>query len=181
MTEQATADKTDAHASPPLIQDKQQPWVASTLVVQDFQASRPEEQSTPMSPGAADDSAQVPEDKDAEKEVPAKATENVPPPVLKENSTHKLTVVTSSAPITGVGPSERQPSSQHLPPPSERNSGSMVYGEEFLSVEEELQYPNPREQLPIFLDGAGAKGPLFNRNDYLEGFSFFQTSPYTGP
>lgn len=117
----------------------------------------------------------MPKEREAEKEVPAKATEDVPPLVSKENSALKLTIITTSAPNTRGGPFERQP------PPSERNPGSVVYGDEFLSVEEELQYPNPREQLPIFLDGAGAKGPLFNRNDHLERSAFFKMSPNNGP
>lgn len=133
----------------------------------------PEEQQ-PATQEAANESAPVPEKEAAAREVHVKATENVPPSVSNDNPAHKLIVVTTPAPNTEAGPSEQKSLSAH-------HTGSVVYGDEFLSVEEELQYLNPREQLPIFLDGAGAKGPLFNQNAYLEGFAFFQMSPYNGP
>lgn len=44
--------------------------------------------------------------------------------------------------------------------------------DEYLSVEEELQYLYPRERLPIFPDGCGVKGPLFDRNIHREKIEF---------
>ena len=63
---------------------------------------------------------------------------------------------------------------------SPRHTDSIVYGDEVISVEDELKYPYTREQQALFLTGAGAgaKGPLFNRNTHPQ---FFQQSPYNGP
>lgn len=82
---------------------------------------------------------------------------------------------------TEAGPSERIPPSQSQTLIPERHIESVVYGDEFLMVEEELQYPYPRESLPIFLDGCGIKGPLFDRIIHQEKLAFFKTSPYDGP
>jgi hypothetical protein len=54
----------------------------------------------------------------------------------------------------------------------------VIYGDEVISVEDELKYPFPREALPMFKSGAGAKGPLFNRNTHPK---FFRENPYNGP
>ena len=70
-----------------------------------------------------------------------------------------------------VGPSERKSVSA-------RRTDSVVYGDEYLSPEEELKYLYPREELPLFSSGAGAKGPLFNRNVHPK---FFQASLYDWP
>ena len=68
-----------------------------------------------------------------------------------------------------VGPSERKSASA-------RHPDSYVYGDDFISPREELKYPNPREERPMFSTRAGAKGPLFNHN-----VQFFRASPYDGP
>ena len=102
----------------------------------------------------------------------------MPPSVSKENDALNLNVVTTPAPNAEIWPSKRNPSH---PPPSERNTGSVVYSDEVLSIEEELQYPNQRGKMPIFSDGAGAKGPLINQNEYPDRYSFFKMSPYDGP
>ena len=47
-----------------------------------------------------------------------------------------------------------------------------------ISVEDELKYPNPHEQLPLVSTGVGVKGPLFNQNTHP---LFFQESPYNKP
>ena len=54
---------------------------------------------------------------------------------------------------------------------------SVVYGNEFLSPEDKLTYPYPREELRLFLAGARAKGHLFNQNTHP---TFFQANPYDG-
>jgi hypothetical protein len=46
---------------------------------------------------------------------------------------------------------------------SARHTDSVVYGDEVISVEDELKYPYPHEQLLLFSTGVGVKGPLFNR------------------
>ena len=51
-----------------------------------------------------------------------------------------------------------------------RRSDSVVYGDEVIFPEEELKYPFPREELPLFSPGAGAKGPLFNQNAHPKFF-----------
>ena len=61
---------------------------------------------------------------------------------------------------------------------SARPTDSVVYGDGYLSLEDELKYPYPREELPLFSSGDGAKGPPFNRNVHPK---FFQDSPYDGP
>jgi hypothetical protein len=73
--------------------------------------------------------------------------------------------------IPDVGPSEHKSVSA-------RRTDSIVYGDEVISVEDELKYPYPHEALHVFSAGAGAKGPLFNRNTHPK---FFQDSPYNGP
>ena len=73
--------------------------------------------------------------------------------------------------MADAGPSEHKSVSV-------RRSDFVVYGDEVISPKEELKYPYPREELPLFSTGAGAKGPLFNRNVHPK---FFQASPYDGP
>jgi hypothetical protein len=58
------------------------------------------------------------------------------------------------------------------------HSDSVFYGDEVISIEDELKYPYPHEQLPLFSIGVGVKGPLFNRNTHPR---FFQESPYSKP
>lgn len=45
-------------------------------------------------------------------------------------------------------------------------------------VEEEMELPNPKEKLPLFLSGNGVQGPLFDANIHREKLSFFRKSPY---
>lgn len=47
-----------------------------------------------------------------------------------------------------------------------------------MTVEEEMELPNPRECLPIFLGGDGAKGPHFDAKVQHEKLAFFGKSPY---
>jgi hypothetical protein len=61
---------------------------------------------------------------------------------------------------------------------SEQEPPSIVYGDEYMTVEEELKLPYPRERIPVFSAGAGARGPIFNQNTHPQ---FFQNSPYNGP
>jgi hypothetical protein len=70
-----------------------------------------------------------------------------------------------------VDPSAAKSASAH-------HSDSVIYGDEVISVEDELKYPYPCEQLPLFSIGVGVKGPLFNRNTHP---LFFQESPYSKP
>lgn len=93
-----------------------------------------------------------------------------PPVVTPAPSPLKLTIDTATKNLD-AGPSERKSISGG-------HADSVVYGDEFLSPEEVLKYPNPREELPLFSSKAGAKGPLFNRNAHPK---FFQDSPYDGP
>ena len=53
---------------------------------------------------------------------------------------------------------------------SARHANSVVYGDEVISIEEELKYPYPHEELPLLSAGACAKGPLFNRNTHPKFF-----------
>ena len=73
--------------------------------------------------------------------------------------------------MSDIGPSEHKPFSTH-------RTYSVVYGDEVLSLEDELKYPYPREELPLFSMGKDAKGPIFNRNAHPK---FFQDSPYDYP
>ena len=61
---------------------------------------------------------------------------------------------------------------------SAHHSNSVVYGAEMISVEVELKYPYPHEQLSLFFIGVGVKGPLYNRNTHP---LFFQESTYNKP
>ena len=47
---------------------------------------------------------------------------------------------------------------------SAHHSDSVIYGDEVISVEDELKYPHPREQLSLFSIGVSVKGLLFNQH-----------------
>ena len=83
-----------------------------------------------------------------------------------------LRISLSTAQITSnVGPSAAKLASAH-------HSNSFIYGDEVISVEDELKYPSPREQLPLFAITVGVKGPLYNRSTHP---LFFQEIPYNKP
>ena len=58
------------------------------------------------------------------------------------------------------------------------HSDFVVYGDEVISVEDELKSPYPHEQLLLLSIGVGIKGPLYNRNTHP---LFFQETPYNKP
>ena len=62
---------------------------------------------------------------------------------------------------------------------SARHTNSIVYGDKVASVEDELKYPYPREQLPLFKTSASAKGPLFIRIHTLNSFKRVHTKDHT--
>ena len=78
--------------------------------------------------------------------------------------------------VTARRPSDVDPSSAKSP--SAHHLYSIIYGNEVLSVEDKLKCPYPRERLPLFSNGVGIKGPLFNRNTHP---LFFRESPYRKP
>ena len=65
---------------------------------------------------------------------------------------------------TARGTSDVDPSAAKLA--SAHHSDSVIYGDEVISVEDELKYPYLCEQLPPFSIGVGVKGPLFNQNTH---------------
>lgn len=80
----------------------------------------------------------------------------------------------TSKPDENSGPSEHVHPSQSQPQVSARIASPVLYGDEYLSVEEELVHPNPRECFPIFSEGEGVKGPIFNEEDHRAKLPFFK-------
>lgn len=97
-----------------------------------------------------------------------------------ENVAMQVDILGSSILDENTGRWESVDPSQSRPQISERIVGWPVYAEVSMSVEEEMGLPNLRECLKIFLEGEGAKGPLFNEEIHRFKLAFFETSPYEG-
>ena len=157
VSEEGEIPRSEPQASPA----QEVPQVSVPSV--DEQNQVPVEQSQPP---PMDVSASMPK---VDEPAPVPSAPAAPSVVPHTHSPLKLSIDTVTR-IPDIGPSERKSISARL-------SDSVVYGDEYLSPEEELKYPYPREELPLFSTGAGAKGPLFNRNAHPK---FFQASRYDG-
>lgn len=97
----------------------------------------------------------------------------------KENVDMEIDIPSSSIPDENAGQSKPVcDPSQSKPQIPERNVDSPIYEEVSMSVEEEMALLKPRECLPIFSEGEGAKGPLFNKETHRAKLAFFGSSPY---
>lgn len=149
-----------------------------------------EEKAAEQSAQGKDNEAQVPKNNENEKEkalVPPsdendllKENREKAKVPLKENAAMEIDRPSTLKPDGNAGPSESVDPSQSRPQISERIAGLLVYADVSMTVEEEMALPKPRECLPIFSEGEGAKGPLFNEEIHRAKLAFFGMSPYEG-